>query len=385
MFVAVTGWLAFGHFAVSTFIVISGFCLMLPVVRRDGMLAGGFIEFMKRRGRRILPPYYLTLAISIALAATLIGAKTQTIWDSSIPISLAGLYSHVVMLQDFAIPSQINYPLWSISVEWRIYLLFPLLVLLWRRAGPLRTTAAACAASYAVYVLFERIGLVLPGSFNSIVPQYIALFTLGMLGATMAFSPDARWRRLRDRIPWTLVAACAFAAFAYVQASYTLPDHGCMDALLGIGVIGMLMAASHSSRNPIHAVLSWKPLVFIGTMSYSLYLLHAPLLQLVWQYGLRPLRLSDDVTFICLIFAGTPLIIAGTYIFHLIGERPFMTTSHRRAAEAGREKQQEDIDLRCLLPTPTSEPRVQNELPDDIRREREGIVECDPAPATLSQ
>ncbi|HEX6799049.1 MAG TPA: acyltransferase family protein, partial [Ktedonobacterales bacterium] len=51
-------WLAYGSFAVSAFIAISGFSLMLPVARGDGRLPGGAWTFFKRRARRILPPYY---------------------------------------------------------------------------------------------------------------------------------------------------------------------------------------------------------------------------------------------------------------------------------------------------------------------------------------
>lgn len=48
---ALTGWLAYGHFAVSAFIVISGFSLMLPVAR-GGVLKGGARRFFKKRARR---------------------------------------------------------------------------------------------------------------------------------------------------------------------------------------------------------------------------------------------------------------------------------------------------------------------------------------------
>src|SRR5689334_14181642 len=63
-----TGWLYHGHFAVDVFIVLSGFCLMLPVVRGDGTLRGGAKRFFRRRARRILPTYYGALAFSLILS-----------------------------------------------------------------------------------------------------------------------------------------------------------------------------------------------------------------------------------------------------------------------------------------------------------------------------
>src|SRR3954467_10500924 len=59
-------FLVAGHLSVTVFIVISGFCLTLPVVS-TGELRGGMFEFLKRRARRILPPYYGALVLCLAL------------------------------------------------------------------------------------------------------------------------------------------------------------------------------------------------------------------------------------------------------------------------------------------------------------------------------
>ena len=64
-----TNWLLYGHLAVDVFIVLSGFCLILPVARSGGALAGGAAGFYRRRARRILPPYFAALTISVALTA----------------------------------------------------------------------------------------------------------------------------------------------------------------------------------------------------------------------------------------------------------------------------------------------------------------------------
>ena len=63
--------LSYGHVAVDVFIVISGFCLMLPVTRRNGEL-GSVRDFMRRRVRRILPPYYAALILSLLFIVTVV-------------------------------------------------------------------------------------------------------------------------------------------------------------------------------------------------------------------------------------------------------------------------------------------------------------------------
>src|SRR5437660_75394 len=65
-----TDWLQFGHYAVGVFIVLSGYCLMLPVARSaDGRLRGGVGSYLRRRAWRILPPYYAALVLALALVA----------------------------------------------------------------------------------------------------------------------------------------------------------------------------------------------------------------------------------------------------------------------------------------------------------------------------
>jgi peptidoglycan/LPS O-acetylase OafA/YrhL len=61
------GWFVYGRFAVVVFIVLSGFSLAVAPAR-SGWQVGGVGRFARRRARRILPPYYAALAISLAVA-----------------------------------------------------------------------------------------------------------------------------------------------------------------------------------------------------------------------------------------------------------------------------------------------------------------------------
>ncbi len=94
--------------------------------------------------------------------------------------------------------------------------------------------------------------------------------------------------------------------------------------------MSLLIAASKNDRNKIRKFLSWQPLVFIGTFAYSIYLIHAPIIQLTWQYIFHPLHLGSRTTFLLLIIFGAPLILALSYLFFLVFERPFMTNTQRK-------------------------------------------------------
>ena len=90
---------------------------------------------------------------------------------------------------------RINYALWTVSVEWRIYFVFPLLVLGWQRFGAIKTTLAAVATGYLLLVLLRP--TFVSTYTNGVTPEYLGLFAMGMLGAGITFSRDATLGRLR--------------------------------------------------------------------------------------------------------------------------------------------------------------------------------------------
>jgi len=321
-----------GHLAVSVFICISGFCLMLPIVRGDGTLRGGAWQFFKRRARRILPPYYAALFLCLALIATVIGKPTGSLWDVCIAIRPIDIASHLLLLQHFFGTGRINYSFWSISLEWQIYFLFPLFVLAFRRIGALATTGAALAVGYAVMILLgphsERI--------DRSNLHYVGLFTLGMTAAQAAFGTSGTVSSIRSKVPWTAVAV----ALIGVQAAMMLHWgwHTAMHSWLILDVFSaatagaMLIAASQGTGGPFRRLFALRPLVWIGTASYSLYLIHAPVIQLFWQYVIMPLHLVGVPAFALLISVGGALMLLSAKLFYRWFEGPFTTPARAAAA-----------------------------------------------------
>lgn len=115
-----TGWLGYGHFGVTVFIVLSGFSLALSAAKREGPTHIDNKSFFVRRARRILPPYYFALLVSCLLALTVISKATRTHWDVSLPVTLPGFLSHLLMMQDLFYVSQINHTFWSVALEWKL-------------------------------------------------------------------------------------------------------------------------------------------------------------------------------------------------------------------------------------------------------------------------
>lgn len=330
-----TDWMGYGHFAVSVFIVLSGFSLMLPIVHNNWTLRGGATAFLLRRARRILPPYYCAIAFSLLLIALLVGQKTGTHWDISLPVTPQTLEAHLLLLQDLYGQCKINHALWTIAVEWRIYFAFPLMLFLWRRLGGVATIMTTMLISY---VLAHMAG---GTSWEPTMPHYLALFALGAAAAAIAVPSNARSRLLRDSLPWAWITGALFAIICLACWRWGQPigwpDRSMLlllDTFVGLATASLLIGAARPhQRNILQRVLSWQPLAFTGTFSYSLYLIHAPLVQLVWQYIAHPLRFlgfGDAGELIITLGIGIPLILGIAYVFFRLCEQPFMPRANAK-------------------------------------------------------
>ncbi|GAB3588537.1 acyltransferase family protein [Hymenobacter daeguensis] len=327
-----------GHYPVNFFIVLSGYCLMLPVLKTNYELKGGALSFFKKRARRILPPYYLAMLLSLLLIALLIGQKTGTHWDVSIPVTKTDVLMHVLLIQDLLVSTggKINHSFWSISVEWRIYFLFPVLLLLWRKIGAARTVALVVVGAFALVGALKFLHKSYPdlnNNPNGIVPHYLLLFALGMLGADISFARSGLWARL-TATHWTaalVLTTGLIAALSIASETFSVIPWQLIDVCVSVWGVCLLVICHRIQHTPagahhgLKALMGWKPLVWVGTFGYSLYLIHAPLLQVLTQYVLMPLGLNPFAGFLVLSTVGLVAIVGAAYGFFLLCERPFMT------------------------------------------------------------
>lgn len=153
---------------------------MLPVTKNAHQLSGGAATFFSKRTWRILPTYFLALAVSLLLILLVIGKPKDTMWDKCLPVTGWDIIAHLLLIQDLFITTcyKINYALWSISVEWLIYSLFPLIILAWRKIGPITTTLLAIVLPLVLFGILRATSAPINLGENGINLQYIGLFTL---------------------------------------------------------------------------------------------------------------------------------------------------------------------------------------------------------------
>jgi peptidoglycan/LPS O-acetylase OafA/YrhL len=323
-----------GGYAVTIFIALSGYCLALPAARAAVPgLTGGVQGFILRRARRILPPYYAAVALSLFLVLLVpkLQSPTDTQWDFALPATtITGTALHALLIHNWFEDWQwtLNPPLWSVALEWQIYFVFALLLLpLWRRGGVLVALLAA--------LVLGILPLAFGGAFAH--PWYLGSFGIGMAAAAVGFAPAFRSNALVARIPWRAVAlAFAVLPVADVGLARYLPVPQVIVELslsVTVGALMVHLTIQAGSKRPsmLLSLLEHGWSVRLGGFSYSLYLIHYPILALM----ALPLRsVGPLLEFALLMVIGLPLMLLASYAFHLVFERPFMSTSSRPARPA---------------------------------------------------
>jgi peptidoglycan/LPS O-acetylase OafA/YrhL len=326
----VTGWLDSGRYAVDVFIVLSGFCLMLPVVTSgEGRLRGSILNYLKRRARRILPPYYASLILTLLIIALVpgMGQPSGARWDMALPaFTPVVLASHFLLFHnlhpDWAY--KINGAMWSVATEWQIYFLFPVLLALWRRLGIVAAVITGFTLGMAVFYISPTTGY-------AAIPWYLGLFALGMAGVVFSFARSGWQKAWRERFPWGAAAFALAVCIVVLTALHKLQSRPyAMDALVGIAGVCFLVHCARllTADKPMRPSLALRLVnaratVFLGAFSYSIYLAHVPVLALM-NLGVRGFGLSPEAQLALFMLLGVPVAVGCAYLFHLAFERRFM-------------------------------------------------------------
>ncbi|WP_016953203.1 acyltransferase [Anabaena sp. PCC 7108] len=325
----------YGAFSVISFIVLSGYVLMLPVVRSEnGQLSGSFINYIKRRSRRILPPYYIVLFICLLIGTVvfIVEKSTNFQWNEiaglgsfSPKFSVIDVVSHLLLVHNLSESTYltINSPMWSIATEWQMYFLFPLLLLpIWRRLG-----------LFMLVIIAFIIGLtpiyLLNGFLEQANPWLLGIFCLGMAAADIGFSQKPKLVAIRNSLPWNRLTII-FTCIAFITEWRRLGLHiwinqsfaGLAFACLFISLTKSIVEGKQPSL--LLRILQHPWAIALGTFSYSLYLTHGPVLVFV-RYFLFYLPISPNMFAAVSYLLGTIMSLMIAYLCYLFFERPFMS------------------------------------------------------------
>ena len=346
--------LMFGRLAVVFFLVLSGFSLALSPARH-GWRPGGVAQFLRRRAWRILPPYWAALAISLVVSLYVVPASHYGPPDGS-SVLVYGL-----VLQDVFFAPTPNGAFWSIGVEAELYLLFPLILLIRRRFG-----AAAVVACVTLPVIVR--GLMAADANpvegdNWLAPHLAPVFVAGVIGAGVVVASQRV-----QRLPWGWFAAAAalpVLALGLIKGSvWTVHHYFWVD--LAIAPSMALLLASVATGRPALLVrlLNTRPMRKLGDFSYSLYLIHLPVVLVVIR-RVAPHFVSPGMpTFCFTLLLGLPVSVLGAWLFSEIFEMPFKRNrSWKSLVAVGRSRPDAQPRPSTTVPEEQNQPPVPEATP----------------------
>ena len=255
------GWLG-----VDIFFVLSGFILATVYA---SLAPAGWGRFATRRVLRVFP--LNTALMGFFILCALLGIR------SGAAVDWHYLPWHLLMLQSFVPGHKTGWIFvnWSVGVELLCYLAFPLLVLALRRFN----RAALVVATLAAALLAYRLQLHVLGAFFGL-PAVLRCGSEFLLGATVA-TLALRLPRLSPRAAGLLEVAALVALVAGVTgglgAEWCAAVGSRRMATIPLAAAALIFALA-SDAGPLARLLRWPPLFWLGQVSFSLYLIHWPLM-----------------------------------------------------------------------------------------------------------
>jgi peptidoglycan/LPS O-acetylase OafA/YrhL len=346
---------------VELFFVLSGFLLFLPYARAilDARPLPSMRNFYRRRALRILPAYWVCLAL-------LVLSQLPTYFSKA---GVKDILVHIVLIHNLypIFNSAIEGPFWTLAVEAQFYLILPLLA--WCIAGVIGKTRSVGRSVLSILgVIVIALALRESVAFlnshaqhmhgwqasavdgllvfvTSTQGRYLEVFALGMLCSVIYVAILQRGLHTSiavRRAGWALVGGSLVVSYllahrvlARIDAMLGLNyqfmrptdfEAICGPFLVGLGyallVLGILLGAS-----TLKALLASAPLRFVGLISYSLYLWHLPLL--LGALTDTPSTWSATTRADVGLAIGSLVALSFAYVSYALVERPFLQRRHR--------------------------------------------------------
>ncbi|MEO1017189.1 MAG: acyltransferase [Pseudomonadota bacterium] len=322
-----------GKLGVDFFFVLSGF--IMAHVYLAAMAAGrfSFIDFIKKRFARLYPIHLATFLFVAAYVCfgMLIGVRPGEAeayqWSSVIP--------NLLMIHAWGVEDRLsfNYVSWSISAEWFAYLTFWPLALLTLRLSPVQMLAATATLFFVLYALSETLFgrqltfLTFDFGIARILPEFLVGVALYRLSCNWDLGTAGKWLTV------------ALVAVVAIVAHFGLGDW------LAVPILAFLIfaVASLERQGGVHW-LRTRPLIYLGEISYSIYMVHGIVLTLWFKALGMTLGAQSNLAY-ALSWLAIPLsLVTAAAAYHAV-ETPSRRFLNRHLAA---------LNLRSLMMRPLS-------------------------------
>lgn len=298
-----------GNLAVSYFFILSGFVMYHTYGGRQV----SYKDYMRKRIARIAPLYWFALLLSIILAIYIMSITGKWAWRDLVQYALLGATFTQAYVPGKALT--LNVPGWSLSVEMFFYLLFPLLLVFANRT--IRAFLWMAALLYIATQVWHIYGLqqYKPADGNRLYELlayfpagHLNQFVAGIAGAWFYKKMQAQQQRVRLYPFWVFILI--IFVINYMPGSISM-HNGLLAPLFVLLITGI---ALHSP-----AFLRSRPMVYLGEISFGIYILQLPLHNYFMMLDNRVLHLPAAISFYIYV---TVLIMLSAACYHII-EKPF--------------------------------------------------------------
>jgi peptidoglycan/LPS O-acetylase OafA/YrhL len=321
-------WFSGGFIGVDIFFVISGYLITNIIISE--MKSGTFslLNFYERRARRILPALFLAILASSVLAYFLllphqIKDFSQSVVAAAFFASNFFFYLETDYFNQFTNQAPLLHT-WTLAVEEQFYIFFPLLLLVIYRLGTkavnvILFTILTVSLIFAEATIDKNANL----AFYSTHTRSWELM-VGCLAALtqLRFDGFLVWLKKRSSgFSYAEEFLCVVAVIGIV-ASFFLFDknsrHPSLITLVPVLSTAILLLFSQNTYI-VKKLLSWKPLVYVGLLSYSLYIFHQPVLSFAHFSSIEILSESSLVSGPILLL----IIFLVSFLSYHYAEKPF--------------------------------------------------------------
>lgn len=271
-------WLPGGFVGVDVFFVISGFLIAGIILRKRWAGTFSLCDFYVGRAMRILPAYLVLLAITSLVAAVILVSKDFGFFRNSVKSAIYfGSNGYFSKFGDYFAPTAHELPLlhtWSLAIEMQFYLMLPIVLMLF---SP-RLRSASLIAAVIVLVGYGAREVTL-GHKQAAYFSLLVRIPEFLLGVGLAvFESSRKQERVRELIDRSANWIGFMGLFVLVASFWLISDDSVFPGVwMLVPCIGTV-AVMGARNSLVSAALARPILVWIGGLSYSLYLWHWPIL-----------------------------------------------------------------------------------------------------------
>jgi peptidoglycan/LPS O-acetylase OafA/YrhL len=341
-----------GWAGVDLFFALSGFLITSLLMREESARVAtgggpGFAlgRFYLRRALRILPVFYAVFLLNTFILSRFDlfeSIRAQQVWNEGSRFGLWPYalflgtyflgYGRALLAPDAVLPGEAYEVFWSLAVEEHFYLLWPAFLLL------CRSTRARVVVSLVVCLMLPALRALATarGWDEPYFVHFASHYRLDSIlwGGLAALARPHLSLSARTRRGVLAAVGLAIAALVGTRALSVLPHPTPLGAGLGLSLLAagtalLLLDLVAVPTSRLVQALEWRPLAGLGRLSYAVYLIHLPMMDLGRVLVFAQPRAPNLVNFLLAFLVFGALSVLAAWILHRLIERPALTLKQR--------------------------------------------------------